>query len=198
MAYDPIFSASRSRSRNVQRKNDRKMRLKDVKIWLAKTTKLHVRETIDLRKVHSEIVRFELCSQCSINHPEYCESQTDQNHMYYCQFLSKEYDAYVRIYLPSRRTNSPHHRENIANRLEELIRAEPGIRRTRIREMIPGKWEVILDILENDLVFQHRVKKKKKMEKGRLVFLYYIEESPVIVPDFNDTKCESAGLPCLS
>jgi len=30
------------------------------------------------------------------------------------------------------------------------------------------------------------------MEKGRSVFMYYIEESPVIVPDFNDTTCESA------
>jgi len=198
MAYDPIFSASRSSTQNYQRKTKRRIALKDVKKWIERSTKSYVRETIDLRKVHSEIVRIELCSQCSINHPEYCENQTDQNHRYYCQFLSKEYDAYVRIYLPSRRTNSPHHRENIANRLEELIRAEPGIRRTRIREMIHGKWEVIVDILENDLVFQHRVKKKKKMEKGRLVFLYYIEESPVIVPDFNDTKCESAGLPCLS
>ena len=193
MAYDPIFSASRSSARNYQRKTRQHLGLKEVKKWIERTTKLYIRELIDLRKVHSEIVRIELCSQCSINYPEYCENQADQNHMYYCQFLSKEYDAYVRLYLPSRRTNSPHQRQNIANRLEELIRAEPGIRQSRIREEIRGKWEIIRDVLENDLVFQHRVKKKEKMERGRPVFLYYVAESPVIVPEFNDTTCESAG-----
>lgn len=193
MTYDPIFSASRSSARNYQRKTKRRIALKDVKKRIERSTKLYIRETIDLRKVHSEIVRIELCSQCSINYPEYCENQTDQNHMYYCQFLSKEYAAYVRMYLPSRRTNSPHQRQNIAKRLEELIRAEPGIRRTRIREMMHGKWEVILDVLENDLCFQGHVERRDKKERGKPVFLYYAVGSPVIVPDFNDTICESAG-----
>lgn len=193
MAYDPIFSASRSSARNYQRKTERRIALKDVKKWIEKCTKLYIRETIDLRKVHSEIVRIEICSQCSLNYPEYCENQTDQNHMYYCQFLSKEYAAYVRLYLPSRRTNSPHQRQNIAKRLEELIRAEPGIRQSRIRAEIRGKWETIRDILENDLVFQHRVEKKEKMERGKKVYQYYATGSHVIVPEFNDTTCESAG-----
>jgi len=175
-AYDPIFSASRSKARSYQRKTAQRLRLRDVRHWLNRATKYYIHETIDLRRNHSEVVRRELCSRCPTNFPEYCENLIDQNNMYYCRYLSHEYDAYVRLYLPTNRPrkNAPHHRAHKAKEIEDLIRKEPGILRTRIREMIRGKIEYVLDVLDNDLVFQGRVLEKKQKNKGRLVRRYWI------------------------
>lgn len=178
-AYDPIFSASRSKARSYQRKIAQRLRLKDVRHWLDRTTKYYIRETIDLRRNHSEVVRRELCSRCPTNFPEYCESLIDRNNMYYCQYLSREYDAHVRLYLPTNRPgkNASHRRAHKAKEIEDLVRKEPGILRTRIREMIRGKTEYVLDVLDNDLVFQGRVLEKKQKINGRSVRRYLIKSA---------------------
>jgi hypothetical protein len=99
--------------------------------------------------------------------------------MYYCQYLSREYDAYVRLYLPTNRPRktASHHRAHKAKEIEDLIRKEPGILRTRIREMIRGKTEYVLDVLDNDLVFQDRVLEKKQKINGRSVRRYWIKST---------------------
>jgi len=196
-AYDPIFSASRSKAQSYQRKTSQRLRLKDVRHWLTQATKQYILETIDLRKVHSEVVRRELCSWCPTDFPERCENLRDKNNMYYCRYLSHEYDAYVRLYLPTNRPrkNAPHHRAHKAKEIEDLIRKEPGILRTRIREVIKGKAEYVLDVLDSDLVFQGRVLERKRKINGRLVRRYCIA-SPDIVPFLHDMIGE--GIPCPS
>jgi hypothetical protein len=78
------------------------------------------------------------------------------------------------LYLPKRTSKkSAHSRSNTAKKIEDLIQAEPYIRRTRIRDVVDGKWETILDILENDLVYQGRVGRTEKKEKGKTVYQYY-------------------------
>jgi len=195
MAYDRIFSASRSRAWTVQRSNDRKTKLRTLRARIERTTRLRVREYIDCRAAASEYVRAEICSECNVGFPEQCEGMRNQNNMYFCRLLSNEY-ALVRLYLSSRtrpNPNSPHSRSNLANRLEELIRTEPGITQGRIGEEIRGRRETTLDVLENDLVFQGRVRKVTKMNGKKKSFQYYIieDEPPASVPEFNDTICES-------
>jgi hypothetical protein len=176
MAYDRIFSGSRSRSRNVQRKNDLRIRLKNAVTELRRLTKIYICENIDLPRNASDFVRNRICVSCPVDNPYRCESLRDKQNRYYCRYISSENDSYVRLYLPNKTSNkSTHNRLNTAKKIEDLIRAEPGIRRTRIREMITGKWDTILDILENDLVFQGRVKITERKEKGKTVYRYFIK-----------------------
>ena len=180
MAYDPIFSASRSRSRNVQRKNDKRSRMKTAINALQRLTRIYIRENIDLPRTASDFVRSKICIWCPLADPFACEELRNNQNRYYCRFLSKEYDAYVRLYLPKKRKvsqNSAHNREHTAKKIEALIRSEPGIRRTRIREIIGGKWETTLDILENDLVFQGRVNRTEKKERGKIVYQYEVKNN---------------------
>lgn len=176
MAYDRIFSHSRSRSQTVRRDNDKRRRLKTAMKDLRRLTKIYVRENVDLTGNASDFVRGKICVACPTDNPWRCESVRDPQNRYYCHFLSRQNDAYVRLYLPKRTSKkSAHIRANTARKIEDLIRAEPGIRRTRIRAVITGKWETILSILEDDLVFQGRVKRTEKKEKGKTVYLYHIK-----------------------
>jgi len=198
MAYDRIFSASRSRSRTVQRKNDLTTRLKLSLAKLERLTRIYIHEKISLNTYTSNYVRNVICRFCPDEDPYDCESKRNQQNRYYCRYLSHEYDASVRLYLPTRakpNRNSAHNRDHTAKKIEDLIRDEPGIRRPRIREMITGKWDTILDILENDLVFQGRVKRKEKKEKGKTIYQYFIEP-PVIVPDFAYSNSERTPKAC--
>ena len=155
-------------------------------------TKIYIRENIDLPRPASDFVRSNMCIWCPLSDPYSCEERRNQQNRYYCRYLSREYDAYVRLYLPKRASkNSAHNREHTALQIEELIHADPGIRRTRIREIINGKWETILDILENDLVFQGRIKRtEKKIIKSPFTFFVSFV---IFVVGFVRRRCADSG-----
>ena len=180
MVYDRIYSASRSKAKTNQSNNNRRIRLRWATNDLDRLFKIYIRETTSLPTAASEFVRKTLCPYCDYYPPD-CEHFIDRNNRYQCLYLSKQYDGIVRLYLPKRKgkrrkpnPNSSHSRSNLANKIEKIIEAEPRIRRTRIRELVSGRWETILDILENDLVFQGRVKRREILEKGKRVYLYEV------------------------
>jgi hypothetical protein len=181
MVYDRIYSASRSKAKTNQSNNNRRIRLRWATNDLDRLFKIYIRETTNLPTAASEFVRKTICPYCDYYPPD-CEYSIDRNNRYYCYYLSKRYDGVVRLYLPIRKRrkpnpNSSHSRSNLANKIEKIIAAEPRIRRTRIRELISGKWETILDILENDLVFQERVIRREILERGKKVYLYEMNRS---------------------
>ncbi len=192
MAYDRMTSLSRSNSRTIQNVIKKRMQLKATVQHLKRIFNLHIRENIDLATNASDIVRNTICNRCLEDSPDRCESMKDKSNRYYCRFLSlhSEIQAYVRLYLPRKTSkNARYKRENIAIRLENLIETEPGIRRSRIKELFKGRWETTLDVLENDLVFQKRVNLDKKKENGKIVFTYTIASS-ASVPVNDYTTCE--------